>query len=51
MSTKFRNIVISERNYNVLKDMGKTGESFNDVLTSVLKELSGGSLEGESERG
>jgi predicted CopG family antitoxin len=50
MSTKFRNIVISERNYNVLKDMGRAGESFNDVLTSVLKELSR-SLEGDSERG
>jgi hypothetical protein len=31
--------------------MGRAGESFNDVLTIVLKESSMGPLEGESERG
>lgn len=31
-----RHIVVSEKNYRKLKDMGKAGDSFNDVLTKIL---------------
>jgi predicted CopG family antitoxin len=36
MSCKLRNIAISEDNYQKLKTLGKTGDSFNDVLSKVL---------------
>ena len=35
--TRLRHIVISEENYLSLKNMGKAGESFNDVLNKLLK--------------
>ena len=47
MSNRFKNIVISEANYHILKHLGSAGESFNDVLTDVLKSVSGTSLRGE----
>jgi len=30
-------ISISKSNYEILKNLGKTGDSFNDVLTRLLK--------------
>jgi predicted CopG family antitoxin len=30
-------IVISEDNYNALRQLGHTGDSFNDVITGILK--------------
>lgn len=51
MSSKFKNIVVSEANYNVLKNLGSTGESFNDVLTEVLNKVSKVSFVGESNAG
>ena len=47
MICRFKNIIISETNYNVLKQLGSTGESFNDVITSILKMVPRGSLRGE----
>ena len=35
---KFKHIVINEANYDALSRLGKAGQSFNDVLTQVLKE-------------
>jgi predicted CopG family antitoxin len=35
--SKYRNICVSESNYKILKEMGQTGDSFNDVLTKILK--------------
>ena len=32
-------ISISKDNYLVLKKMGQTGDSFNDVLTRILQQL------------
>ncbi len=32
----FHQIVIDESNYDALKQLGRTGESFNDVLTKLL---------------
>jgi predicted CopG family antitoxin len=36
----YKTIAVSHTNYSILKDLGKTGDSFNDVLTSVLKSAS-----------
>lgn len=30
-------ISITKSNYEILKDLGKTGESFNDVITRLVK--------------
>ena len=38
MSNKtLKQIAISVNNYNLLKDLGKTGDSFNDVKTWLLQ--------------
>jgi hypothetical protein len=36
----YKTIAVSPTNYLILKDLGKTGDSFNDVLTTVLKSAS-----------
>jgi len=33
---RLKHIVISEKNYQLLKELGKTGDSFNDVITKIL---------------
>lgn len=33
---KNKHLVISEKNYEKLKSMGKMGETFDDVLTKIL---------------
>ena len=35
--TKERHIVVSKENYEVLQNLGKMGDSFNDVLSRILK--------------
>jgi predicted CopG family antitoxin len=32
----YKNICISETNYRLLKELGHTGDSFNDVLSKLL---------------
>jgi hypothetical protein len=32
-------IAISPENYNILKEQGKTGDSFNDVLNNILAKV------------
>jgi predicted CopG family antitoxin len=39
MKTKLRMIAISEPNYQALKALGCTGESFNDVITTILRKV------------
>jgi predicted CopG family antitoxin len=34
--TRLKHIVIDEDNYATLKELGKAGDSFNDVLTEIL---------------
>jgi len=34
---KLTTISISRSNYQILKNLGKTGDSFNDVLTEILE--------------
>ena len=36
-NTHFRRIVVSEHNYRKLKEQGLAGDSFNDVITEMLK--------------
>jgi predicted CopG family antitoxin len=33
----YKTIAVSHTNYSILKDLGKAGDSFNDVLSKVLK--------------
>lgn len=35
-SIRLRHIVIDEDNYAALKELGKAGDSFNDVITEIL---------------
>jgi predicted CopG family antitoxin len=37
--TKLKHITVSERNYHNLKRLGSAGDSFNDVVTQLLKRL------------
>lgn len=39
MSVKLKQIVIDESNYQALRKLGQTGDSFNDVITRVLKRV------------
>ena len=36
-SSRFKRIVISERNYLALKMLGHAGDSFNDVISKLLR--------------
>ena len=36
---KLKQIAISEENYFILKSRGKTADSFNDVISEILKAL------------
>ena len=36
-SPRFKRIVISERNYLALKKLGYAGDSFNDVISKLLR--------------
>jgi predicted CopG family antitoxin len=36
---ELKHITISAENYNALKDLGKAGDSFNDVVTKVLGKI------------
>jgi predicted CopG family antitoxin len=36
---KLRQIAITEENYFILKSYGKAGDSFNDVISKMLKTL------------
>lgn len=35
-SNKYKQILINIENYNALKDLGKTGDSFNKVIGNLL---------------
>ncbi len=35
---KLTTIAVTWENYQALRDLGKTGDSFNDVITKLLKE-------------
>lgn len=39
LSTKLKHITVSERNYHNLKRLGSAGDSFNDVVTQLLKQV------------
>jgi hypothetical protein len=36
-TTHFKQILIDLDNYNALKELGKTGDSFNDVIRSLIR--------------
>jgi predicted CopG family antitoxin len=37
MISKLKHIVVSEENFQNLKNLGRAGDSFNDVITQILK--------------
>lgn len=38
-TSKLRQMAVSESNYFALKRLGKAGDSFNDVITEMLKKI------------
>lgn len=50
MVKKLKLIAIDEENYGILKHRGNTGDSFNDVLTGILKESASKSFSIKSQR-
>jgi predicted CopG family antitoxin len=47
MSSKpktLKNIVISEKTYEELKLLGRTGDSFNDVISRLVRNKNGGAV-------
>lgn len=38
-NTQYRRIVVSKDNYRKLKERGLAGDSFNDVITEMLKKI------------
>lgn len=39
LSKNLKQIAVSEENYFILKRLGTAGDSFNDVITEVLKKV------------
>ena len=39
MPTKLITIAISEKNYRILKSLGQTGDSFNDVISGLISSV------------
>ncbi|MFL6487456.1 MAG: hypothetical protein ACJ71D_12210 [Nitrososphaera sp.] len=37
MTSKLRNVAVSSQNYDRLKSLGRAGDSFNDVISHLLK--------------
>jgi predicted CopG family antitoxin len=37
-SNNLKQIAVSNQNYLLLKSLGKAGDSFNDVITMILKQ-------------
>lgn len=37
ISYKMHNIAIDDKNYQTLRSLGSVGDSFNDVVTSLIK--------------
>jgi hypothetical protein len=39
VGNNLKHITVSEKNYQALKALGRAGDSFNDVVTEVLKKF------------
>ena len=39
---QYKQILIDSGNYNALKEMGKTGDSFNSVISKLIKNFTEG---------
>jgi predicted CopG family antitoxin len=44
ISYKMHNIAVDDDNYQTLKEFGKVGDSFNDVITRLIKKAKGSEL-------
>jgi predicted CopG family antitoxin len=45
MKHKLKMIAVTQENYQVLKKMGGAGDSFNSVITNLLKQIGAVKLE------
>lgn len=45
---KLRNIAVSQENYEKLRDLGKTADSFNDIVTKLLQNQNLGGIKNVS---
>jgi predicted CopG family antitoxin len=43
-TTNFKNIVVSKATYQALKMLGRTGDSFNDVIEKLVQNKNGGAV-------
>ena len=34
----YRHIIVTDKNYRILKGLGSAGDSFNDVISAILEE-------------
>jgi len=50
MMSKYKNICIFESNYKLLKELGRAGDSFNDVLTKILGPKCNEELDSDKDR-
>jgi len=39
MNKPLKHIVVNEDNFQKLKELGRAGDSFNDVITKILEKL------------
>jgi predicted CopG family antitoxin len=46
-SNTLRHIAVSPENYFALKKLGEAGDSFNDVITDVLKKVKTAEVKGD----
>ena len=50
-NSKFRQIVIDVNNYKSLKNLGKAGDSFNDVIGKIINELNSDGISHHQSKG
>jgi predicted CopG family antitoxin len=43
-NTKYKQILIDNDNYNSLKELGKTGDSFNSVISKLINNYKEGGI-------
>jgi hypothetical protein len=37
----YKHIIVTDKNYRILKGLGCAGDSFNDVISDILEKLNG----------
>ena len=37
----YKHILVTDKNYRILKGLGNAGDSFNDVISNILEKING----------